>query len=332
MIGLAAISTRLNVFTPRYIMGSIPAYMILLGSLLHSRKWHTAPAYLLLIGWIAVNSISLQNAFTNQKAPDWRQIARFLQQNTITGDLVIQTGVDAAFGYYFAAVDVPAQEVALPASAAQPVSEIIAFLQTAQQDYASLWITGKTIAGWSNNGVVESWAQQNLQLVRELFIDGVPIRQFKLYTPNLTEYGSPRVTFGATVALLGAAVQPISIDQQLVLWTYWQPLQPSNNSLKLFLHLTGDTNAAGSTLWQQDDHFPLAGLVDSRTWQPPSVIRDVSRVALHELPAGSYTLQIGWYDPVTLARLQTETGADSFLLGTLTINEKKEAVFNPPPD
>jgi hypothetical protein len=140
------------------------------------------------------------------------------------------------------------------------------------------------------------------------------------------------VTFGATVALLGAAVQPISIDQQLVLWTYWQPLQPSNNSLKLFLHLTGDTNAAGSTLWQQDDHFPLAGLVDSRTWQPPSVIRDVSRVALHELPAGSYTLQIGWYDPITLARLQTETGADSFLLGTLTINEKKEAVFNPPPD
>jgi hypothetical protein len=323
MIGLAIVSTRLNVFTPRYIMGSIPAYLIGLAAFLQLRGQKVMIAYGVIGAWFLVSLLALHNTYNNplyQKAPDWREITGYLDSHTTPDDIVIQTGVDAAFGYYYHQTAIQAPELALPASASQQETEIIETLAALQTEYQSIWLTGKTISSWANYGVVDRWALENMQLVREQFIDGVPIRQFRNFQPESDEYGNVTVSFGDVITLVGAQIQPTDPDGTRTIWLYWRIEEQTPVSLKIFLHLSGAINpATGNPIWSQDDHFPLQGRIDSQTWQVGTIFRDIARISVQDLPTGNYNLNVGWYDPLSGSRVITDQGTDSYLLETFEV-------------
>jgi hypothetical protein len=81
---------------------------------------------------------------------------------------------------------------------------------------------------------------------------------------------------------------------------YWQALARVDGHYKVFVHLYDETGQ----LRTQVDDFPLHGDAPTESWLPGEVLID--RYTLHlpaDLPAATYRLAVGMYDPVTGRRL-----------------------------
>ncbi|NOX61514.1 MAG: hypothetical protein GXP42_06150 [Chloroflexi bacterium] len=87
---------------------------------------------------------------------------------------------------------------------------------------------------------------------------------------------------------------------EITLTLYWRVQNPTTISYKVFSHLIG---ADGRPAAQGDD-FPLAGERPTTTWRAGEILADAYAIRIPEnVPPGAYPLRIGFYDPVTGARL-----------------------------
>jgi hypothetical protein len=138
-------------------------------------------------------------------------------------------------------------------------------------------------------------------------------------------YGSevtpePLTVFNGRIELLEAYVFLPEPDNELTVWLYWRPLEQTDTPFTAFVHLVGEVNpATGTPLWSQDDHPPQGGRVSTDAWALDAVYRDVFTLSLAGVRSGTYSLQVGWYDPQTDQRLLAASGADAFLLDTLLL-------------
>lgn len=325
LLGVA--STRMSIFHPRYVLAVVPAFIVLLvlGAHVASRyvcRFLAVPQHLItliiLTPWVMISVLTLHNYYTNpalRKAPAWDELGAFLNDTVTLDDLVVQLSTDSAFGYYYHGV---AEDRGLPASPLQPADEIVAILEQAQSTYDSIYVVSNPIPDWQNADVVETWANDQMQLVRLSTASGLGIRQFKNWDVDQQQFEAPLTGFDATVELVGYDLfdEPLPTGE-LVLWVYWKPLSQTDTPLKSFVHLVGDFNPeTGSPLWVQDDQFPQSGRLDSTTWQPEVVYRDVYYLPAEQLPAAEYQLLLGWYNPETGNRLLTDAELDSFPLAT----------------
>jgi hypothetical protein len=110
--------------------------------------------------------------------------------------------------------------------------------------------------------------------------------------------------FGPTPAqiLQGYALDPeqpaAGTPWQLTL--YWRAGQPTQPGYTVLVHLT---DMAGN-LVAQGDGVPVNGIRPTTSWRPGEVLVDEHVVMLPEtLPAGSYMVWVGFYDPETGQRL-----------------------------
>lgn len=319
LILLSLIATRMNVFLPRYVMFSAPAYSLtflsgILCFINHKaqRRW---VARIVVGVWLAVSGLGLAQYYgtvIDRKAPNWPALTAYLEANVESDALVIQTSIDAAFGYYYAST---AADTALPASPQQPKEEIEQRLAEAAEQYRSFWIVGQTFPDWPNAGVVEAWAQANLQQTRRNLISGLPVQEYRRWAIDATElHPEPVAQLGDLVEIVGFRIWPPSPDEVLTVWVYWRPLQASNSPLKAFVHLVGDVNpASGTPLWTQDDHTPAPG--NTLQWEADRVYRDVFYLPLSGVMPGEYQVHAGLYDPASGERLITQDRADHAVLG-----------------
>ena len=96
----------------------------------------------------------------------------------------------------------------------------------------------------------------------------------------------------------------------------WLPLQKPSGDYNLFLQLL----AADGTLVAQHDGPPNGGYTPTSDWPPGEEISDRHGVALPaELPAATYQLIAGMYDPNTGARLSVDQGHDFVELGSVAV-------------
>lgn len=324
---LGLVSLRLNVFTPRYVLAAAPAYTLLFVLLVQQAVGQGGRSYraaggALLACWLAVYGLGLYGYYyalpEDRKAPDWRGLAAYLQANVAADDRIVLTSVDPAFTYYFPPA---AGGIGLPAGRAQPAEEIITVLDTEIGSQATLWVVARTFPDWPNAGVVEAWAGQHLQPVRQTDIAGTPVRQFKPWEVGADEIeGGPLAAYD-TVAVLAAArsfgPEPAGT---LTVWLYWRPLGQTADDLKVFVHLYGPVNpATGTILWSQDDDFPQGGRLQTSTWQAGGLFRDVYVLPLEGLPSGTYQLAAGLYNPQTEERILTVDGRDAVEIGQLVL-------------
>jgi len=327
LIGLALAATRLNVFEPRYVLASAPAYTLIgVGMawlLVKDGRWRWLS--LVVVGmWLVLIGISLTRYYVDpatRKAPDWPGLASYLEENVSDGDLIIQTGTDAAFGYYYNRADIAAIDIGLPARPEQPVDEITATLERLTPDFDGLWIVGRSFREWPNYGIVENWVQTNLQEIVDVQIDGLPARYYRPWQVDQEESTAESITmFGEVARLRSATVLPLQPDSTLIVWLVWEPLRTTERPLKAFVHLVGPTNpATGTPLWAQDDQEPQSGRAATTAWDVNSLYRDVYVLSITGIPAGDYQLLVGLYDPVTNARLETTDGHDSVAIGTINL-------------
>lgn len=321
---LGLLSTRVDIFHPRYVLGTVPAFVLLisLGSArlasgiakaAGTRQSFVMP--LLLAPWIMLSAWSLHTYHHNaafRKSPAWDELGDFLNSRVAIDDLVVQLSADAAFGYYYRG---PAEARALPSGPWQSVSSIIDELEAAKTRYSSIYVVSNAIPSLPNAHVVEDWMRENMQLVTLSDASGLAIRQYQQWTVLETD-AVALASFGGLVELLNYRFfdDPLPTGE-LLLHVNWLPRAITNKPLKSFVHVYGETNpATGRILWSQDDQFPQSGRIDSSSWPPGRVFRDVYYLPSENLRAGSYELRVGWYEPLSGDRLHTNVGSDTFLL------------------
>lgn len=325
LLGVA--SLRVNIFHARYVLASVPALILLIASGSERLAGGLAKAtgarpgfvmVMLLTPWIALSALSLHNYFDDpafRKAPAWHELGDFLNRWASSDDLVIQLSADAAFGYYYRGA---AEARALPSGPEQSASSIIAELAAltkSRPNYDSIFVVSNAIASWSNAHVVEDWMRENMQPVLLSDASGLGIRQYMRW--NIEHTGAPALAnFAGIVDLLDYRFYDEALPTgELLLHVYWKPQTETGKPLKSFAHVYGDINAhTGSGLWTQADQFPQSGRIDSRSWTPGSIFRDVYYLPADSLPAGEYELRLGWYEPESGDRLLTNKESDNFLL------------------
>ena len=326
IILLSIVSLKINVFTPRYILSTIPAYTLLIAGLItalqsvlsHKLLKRSIPA-VLLGGWLFVAGYSLSNYYfvtTPAKAPDWRGLTTYLHEHAAADDLVIQAAADEAFTLYYGT---HSNSERLPANPRQLEAEIIEILQDAQATYRSIWLVAQTPGDWPNRDLAPNWLAENMQEVRSTHAGVLHIQQFMPWKVGENE-GTPLATFGDVAALNDIEISRTPDPSEgAFIWVEWQALGTTQTPLKAFVHLTGAINhETGTPLWAQDDHFPQDMRIDTTTWQQKEAYRDVFYLPLADIPPGDYDLRIGLYDPTSGERIPVGEG-DSYLIGSITL-------------
>jgi len=121
---------------------------------------------------------------------------------------------------------------------------------------------------------------------------------------------------GESIRLIGydlpqTTVQPGGVIE---LTLYWQTTKTLTTRYKVFTHLLGEVyNAATDNfLWGQQDNEPGNGQALTTLWTPGAVIVDPYRIPVDAAaPPGVYTLEIGMYGLVDIARLPVFTADGS---------------------
>ena len=131
---------------------------------------------------------------------------------------------------------------------------------------------------------------------------------FDLFSQNLFDVtaawqtapptGPALATFGAALALRDTAVADTA--DQLTVTLDWQVLTPPATPLTIFVHVY-DANGA---LIAQHDGPAARGFIPQALWQAGDLIRDEHAISLPpDLPAGTYTIAAGVYDPTSGERV-----------------------------
>ena len=329
MVMLSVISTRVEIFAPRYIIASVPAFILLvsasvfiLSGMIKSPQASRVVAIAIITIWTGLSAYSLSEYFFNPfhiKAHDWISLTDYLEANVGANDLVIQASTDPAFGYYY---DGTADDIGLPYNHLETEADIVKQLEVATANYDSIWLVANAPREWDNSTIAPNWLSANLQLVRETTIPNLPIRQFRAWDVSELEYNETvQATFEDLVELVGIDISPtIEPTGEQTLLLYFQPIEQSDVNLKLFVHLIGDINPqTGSPLWSQHDQFPQSGRIQSTLWAIGEVYREWIELPLDNVPAGTYTIQAGFYNPETGDRWLTVDGNDHVVIGEYTV-------------
>ncbi len=314
---LLVAATRMSVFHPRYLIAVMPALLLMTGAGLTApsitrRGRIVAWALLLTIPALGLAELVPYYRGESPKAPNWPVLATYLRERAMPGDLILQTLPDPAFAYYYRG---PADEISLV-----PGAPIRAQLQPQVNFYQGIWLVGRSVEA-------EQYLNDAMQVLSYDTPAGFEVMQFRRWVPDRAEIGvRDRVRFGDIAWLAGYTLQgPGASSHSITLLLYWEPLARAEVDYVVFVHLNGAVNAAGSPLWDQDDHRPLNGFASTLAWEPGTLYRDpyhLLRDAEITLQPGTYTLEVGMYDPDSGMRLPVydETGVllgDRYSLATI---------------
>jgi 4-amino-4-deoxy-L-arabinose transferase-like glycosyltransferase len=129
------------------------------------------------------------------------------------------------------------------------------------------------------------------------------------------------VTFGSVSHLIGCdgPAEPVRAGETVNLKLDWQAIQPSDAAYTVFVHLLDDQDH----IVGQRDEGPVHGTRPTTGWVAGEYVTDPHAFTVDpSTPSGSYRIEVGLYDPVTGARVQTSAGADHTIIGWLQIQAK----------
>jgi hypothetical protein len=187
-------------------------------------------------------------------------------------------------------------------------------MQEVASRFDTIWIVGQTFPDWQNAGVVESWAFENLQLIRDTRIADLPVRQFMNWDVQANEISAePLANFGNFIDLMDVTISQSASTDEITVIVYWRPLEQTETPLTVFMQLVGAINPeTGTPIWSQNDHPPQNGRVSTDLWQSNVIYRDVYSLPLDDVAIGVYSLLIGFYDPISNDRLVLADGTDAY--------------------
>ncbi|HSN75607.1 MAG TPA: phospholipid carrier-dependent glycosyltransferase [Anaerolineae bacterium] len=229
-----------------------------------------------------------------------------LPQQTRPGDTLTLTS------YWQALQDAPSAlaiqiQVVDPASGAIVQSQAVAL----GGDYPTTrWSAGQWVADRSNVTLKRDLPSGVYAM--QLAIDGGDQATQRVELGDIDILGWPRqfeppavaqptqVRFGDEMQLVGYTVGPAVAGQPLVVTLCWQALAEMDTSYVTFVHLLD----AGGALQSQNDAIPGQGAYPTTGWLPGEYVCSEHALPLAAgLPAGTYAVSVGVYDPLFERRL-----------------------------
>ena len=129
-----------------------------------------------------------------------------------------------------------------------------------------------------------------------------------------------QASFGDAVSLLGLSGAPATLQavpgQSITLTLVWRAERTPSHDLVRFVHVPGPD---GRPLAQKDGP-PCDGDCPAPSWLPGEILTDQVEIDLPaDLPAGTYSLATGWFDPAASGqpRLPVKSAAGEALAGDL---------------
>lgn len=141
------------------------------------------------------------------------------------------------------------------------------------------------------------WQSQTARL-GQIVVEDWPLITMLPAVDNLVE--NVDAQFGPAIRLAAYSLErPDAGHVRLTL--YWQALTRPDGNYAVFVHLV---DSAESPPIAQSDGIPVDWLRPTNGWRSAEILTDVRTLELPpDLPAGTYTFYIGFYDPASGARL-----------------------------
>ncbi|MCL4490057.1 MAG: hypothetical protein M1570_18290 [Chloroflexi bacterium] len=263
----------------------------------------TSSFILAVVFFAATAGYSLFNYYADPayaKAPDWRDLARFINSHERPGDVVVQNFTEMSAIYYLSSqapvITVPKDFWPAPADE-QTLRQVLS-------GYRRIWFIPAAPDFWDPNHFVENY----LSRYSDREIDTrIASFQLQLYaTPG--EFEPHIVPVNARVGsatLVGYRIAGLAkgtmttagpLDLQVVL--YWRPTAKIEKDRTVFVHLA----SVDERVLAQQDSKPVGGTYPTTQWKPGELIVD-SYDLKADLAPGTYSLFVGMYDPATLVRV-----------------------------
>lgn len=308
LVGIAVVSSRLSVFSPRYVLSECVVVSLVLVGFWSGAGWRSFLGRFLVLVVVGLQVVSLWFYFNDYaKSPDWRQLSAYLQPRVESSDYLVQASADEAFTLYCLEYALSSDcDQKLPASRNQSPDEIDSVLTMRSTEGSSIWYVANPPPDWQNRTTALDWLDAHMQPVRHLDIAGLAVHQYMRWDVEEDEVGAPLATFVDVAQLLGMRSwrEP---NNTLLVWLYLQPLAQTPTSLKIFVHVIND---AGSLA--QDDQYPQDGRLSTTTWEPGVRLRDIYEIPLRDLPPGEVRFEVGFYDPDTSQRALLTDGTNTY--------------------
>jgi len=179
--------------------------------------------------------------------------------------------------------------------------------------------------------VIAGHLERQASRVDEITVNGVSATCYQLHEGGARFVPSEpsirrELRLGQGIRFLGYDLPTgrITPGETLSVRFYWQASQPVETSYKVFRHLVGPDGQR----YGQVDSVPQGYARPTSSWLPGETILDDCEIEVSvDAPPGSYTLQVGLYDPETMERLPVfdhsgrRLEQDRFLIQGLRLSE-----------
>ena len=305
-----AINPIMPFFFERYVLVALPGFYVTvaLGLDYFARR---APfsALAITIALVIASAYSLGNFYFNDAYAKgmYGQMMAHIAQNAQPGDaLILNNPLQKPLYRYYAPRDLPA--FYFPDGTPLEDPQTRQAFENVAASHPRLWLVmfGNP-QEYDPTGYLERWLGAHAY---KSFFGGFVDASLTLYEmPNAqtTLRRDTRATLGDKIRLVGYTLNRADIapEQTLQLTLHWQPTAPINQRYKVFAHIIGAFNpATQSPVWAQMDGEPVGGSRPTTAWQIGETIDDRYGLLIpRDTPPGDYEIEIGMYDPATLARV-----------------------------
>ena len=286
---------RSGLFEVRYLVLCLPGLTLLAGvgiQRVAPRPLLIAPLAIALAP--AVIGLSAQYFDPTLARDDYRGLVADIQREARATDAVVLVAPNQVeiFDYYYRGA---LPTIGLPAQRPIDAQDTLQRLEALRQQHDRIWLVSWAMAEADPKGVIASWLADNGFQATHQWYGSVQLALVGFGSANATTQTiDAALDNGIVLDGFRVAQWALKPGETLNLTLLWRAATgPTADHWKVFTHLLD----GGSMVVAQRDAEPGDNLRPTTSWEHGEQIQDNYGIAIPaDLPAGSYTLEIGMYD------------------------------------
>lgn len=316
-----------SIFSERYLVLASPAFLLLIGAgmvwaLRRRRKWLTGVAVACTVMFLVTGGLALGNYYFDPafaKSPPWRDVADYIRRKSRPGDGLVYTAALPEVIYYNErAARLPASLI--PYDLTIEWDDVVEDLQDALVAHPRLWLIPIPAADVPLSNDVPPWLDRHSARLDQVFFRMMHIGLYEAPGQFRSTMSAQPARFatagdgtgpeliqmeGFRFGKNGASPVAVAPGSQLALTLLWRAVSPVTSDYTVFVHVVdGD-----GRLWAQWDNPPVRGTYPTGQWSVDETVFDQYLVPLDaQMPAGDYSVLVGWYEPGSGVRLAVVDG------------------------
>jgi mannosyltransferase len=309
---------RSGLYEVRYLVLSLPGLFLLVGvGIARLARWPLAAVAVgVLVAAPAALGLSAQYFDPALARDDYRDLVAAIERDAQPTDAIILSAPNQAevFDYYYHGS--PSSIYGLPAQRPIDPDDTLRRLAAIRAQYRRVWLVSWAMGEADPRGVTATWLSQNGFQATHAWYGGVQLALIGFGPVDAaTETLASQLDNGIVLEGYRLASRSLEPGETLALTLIWRADQaPTADRWKVFTHILD----GASRVVAQRDAEPADNLRPTTTWQPGERIEDNYGIVIpDDLPAGSYTLEIGMYAGERRAIFQGQ--GDHLVLGQVQV-------------